>query len=44
MAPFDHPSLTILNGHQQVDRDGDGRADDIIVAGMESHARYRSPG
>jgi hypothetical protein len=28
-APFDHPSLTILNGHRAADLNRDGRADDI---------------
>jgi len=29
MAPFDHPSLTILNGHKVADANHDGKADDI---------------
>jgi hypothetical protein len=28
-APFDHPELTLLNGHAETDADGDGKADDI---------------
>jgi len=28
-APFDHPSLTILNGHKAADQNKDGKADDI---------------
>jgi cytochrome c peroxidase len=28
-APFDHPELTILNGHTTNDKNRDGRADDI---------------
>lgn len=27
-APFDHPELTVPNGHRTTDRDRDGRADD----------------
>lgn len=29
-APFDHPSLKVLNGHKTTDANGDGKADDII--------------
>jgi cytochrome c peroxidase len=29
-APFDHPSLKISVGHRAVDKNGDGKADDII--------------
>ena len=29
-APFDHPSLKILNGHMTTDANGDGKADDIV--------------
>ena len=28
-APFDHPELTILNGHKDTDPNGDGKATDI---------------
>jgi len=28
-APFDHPELTILDGHKTTDKNRDGRADDI---------------
>ncbi len=28
-APFDHPSLTVLNGHKNTDINHDGKADDI---------------
>lgn len=30
-APFDHPSLEIFNGHDPIDTDGDGKADDIVI-------------
>ena len=30
-APFDHPALTIPNGHQNADANGDGEADPIFV-------------
>jgi hypothetical protein len=29
-APFDHPSLHLLNGHVDQDANQDGRADDIV--------------
>jgi len=29
-APFDHPALALTVGHRTVDRNGDGRADDIV--------------
>lgn len=29
-APFDHPSLKISAGHRTVDKNGDGKADDIV--------------
>lgn len=29
LAPFDHPSLTVLLGHEYADRNRDGKADDI---------------
>ena len=28
-APFDHPELTVLNGHATTDLNGDGKADDV---------------
>jgi len=28
-APFDHPELIVFNGHKAMDKNGDGRADDI---------------
>jgi hypothetical protein len=28
-APFDHPQLTVPNGHVELDSNGDGRANDI---------------
>lgn len=29
MAPFDHPSMTVFNGHKVADANHDGKADDI---------------
>jgi cytochrome c peroxidase len=31
-APFDHPQLTVLNGHKTTDTNHDGRADDITFS------------
>ena len=31
MAPFDHPSLEIFNGHDPIDTNGDGKADDLLI-------------
>jgi cytochrome c peroxidase len=31
-APFDHPQLTILNGHKSTDANHDGKADDITFS------------
>lgn len=31
-APFDHPSLTNFNGHASVDKNKDGRLDDVTLA------------
>jgi len=31
MAPFDHPELLVPNGHTTLDRNRDGRADDIVA-------------
>lgn len=31
-APFDHPALTILNGHRSRDANHDGKADDIVFS------------
>jgi hypothetical protein len=31
MAPFDHPELPVSIGHTAEDKDGDGRADDIMA-------------
>ena len=28
--PFDHPSLFVINGHTPTDKNGDGKADDIV--------------
>ncbi|MGH7182843.1 MAG: hypothetical protein ACREJN_12805, partial [Nitrospiraceae bacterium] len=30
MAPFDHPALTIFNGHTGIDSNHDGKANDIV--------------
>jgi hypothetical protein len=29
VAPFDHPALTVFNGHTATDKNKDGKADDI---------------
>jgi cytochrome c peroxidase len=30
-APFDHPEITVTEGHSTTDSDGDGKADDIML-------------
>ncbi len=30
LAPFDHPSLFVVKGHREADRNRDQRADDIV--------------
>lgn len=49
-APFDHPSLFVVNGHKEIDKNRDGKADDNIFelpavgkAGYPASSKYIVP-